>query len=121
MASPFLCISLMTSSTTLRMPFKADSCVFASQLRLGNSAQSPTYSLSSSDQVTRYVNLSFFADMIHLQPFYCQEHLFNLICFCFPFMILNIYPWIALPRGFVNPVTAPPLARFAKIMIAYFA
>jgi len=58
---------------------------------------------------------------IYLQSFYCQKNLFNLVCFGFPFIILNIYPWIALPRGFINSMTATPLATFAKIMVAYFA
>ena len=43
---------LMTAySTALRMPRRALSGDRASQLRLGNSAHSPTYSSSSSDQV----------------------------------------------------------------------
>src|SRR5574337_496403 len=59
--------------------------------------------------------------MIYLQSFYCKKNLLNLVCFGFPLIILNIYPWVALPRSFVNPMTAPPLTRFAKIMIAHLA
>lgn len=36
-----------------------------------------TYSLSSSDHVTRQVNLSFPLGMIHFQSFYCQKELFQ--------------------------------------------
>jgi hypothetical protein len=43
---------IMTSSTNLRITFRAASGFLASQLKLGNSAHKPTYSLSSSDQVT---------------------------------------------------------------------
>jgi hypothetical protein len=39
--------------TNFRIPNKAFSCDLSSQLMLGNSTHSPTYSSSSSDQVTR--------------------------------------------------------------------
>ena len=55
MVSLFYFMSAMISATTPRIPFRALSGEDASQLKLGNSAQSPTYSPSSSDQVTRYV------------------------------------------------------------------
>ena len=50
-----LVMSATTPATTLRIPRSAASGDKASQLKLGNSAQRPTYSRSSSDQVTRYV------------------------------------------------------------------
>jgi len=57
--------------------------------------------------------------MINLQSFNGQKHLFHLVCFGFSFVILNIYSWITLPRGFVNPMAAPALTRLAKKMIAH--
>lgn len=51
--SPLASMSATASPTTRRMPRSADSGVAASQLRLGNSAQSPPYSESSEDQETR--------------------------------------------------------------------
>src|SRR5210317_741414 len=92
-----LCISSTISATTFLMPFKAASGVLDSQLRLGNSAHNPTYSLSSSDQVTRYVYRSFLRDMIVLQFLYSKQHLFYLIGFGLSSIILVIYPWITLP------------------------
>src|SRR5580658_2568189 len=56
--SPRVLISATTSRTSFSMPCKASSLVDASHESDGNSVQSPTYSLSSSDQVTRYVYLS---------------------------------------------------------------
>jgi len=56
--------------------------------------------------------------MLYLQFLYSKKNLFDLICFGFPFMILNVYPWIALPWGLIYAMTAAPLAGFAKIMIA---
>src|SRR5580658_4443145 len=56
--SPRVLISATTSRTSFSMPCKASSLVAASHESDGNSVQSPTYSLSSSDQVTRYVYLS---------------------------------------------------------------
>ena len=53
--SPFFRISLITPATTFRIPRSAVSGLPASQLKLGNSTHNPTYSRSSSDQVTRYV------------------------------------------------------------------
>lgn len=46
------------SSTILRIPLNAASGVLANQLRLGNSVHNPTYSLSSSDQITLNVLVS---------------------------------------------------------------
>ena len=48
-------MSEITSCTSPRIPENASSAVAASQLSEGNSAQSPTCSPSSGDQVTRYV------------------------------------------------------------------
>ncbi|CBE68413.1 protein of unknown function [Candidatus Methylomirabilis oxygeniifera] len=67
------------------------------------------------------MNLSFFMGAIYLQSFYCKKNLSNLVCFGVPLIILNIYSWIALPRGFINSMTAPSLARFAEIMVAHSA
>ena len=36
-------------------------------------------------------------------------------------MILNIYPRVTLPWGFVNSMTTPTLARLTKKMVAYLA
>jgi len=60
-------ISVTISATNFLIPFKVASGVGDSQLKLGNSAHKPTYSLSSSDHVTLYVYLSFFNAMIYLQ------------------------------------------------------
>ena len=49
------CISAKESVTSWRMPEWASCREGESQLRDGNSAHRPTYSLSSSDQVTRCV------------------------------------------------------------------
>src|SRR6266496_3292827 len=92
--SSLLSMSEITSPTSLRMPFNAASGVCASQLKLGNSAQSPTCSASSSDHVTRYVYLSSFFAMFDLQPFDCLEYLFYLIGFCLPFAVLDVYTWV---------------------------
>lgn len=51
--SPLALISASTSATNRRMPVNASSWLPASQLRLGNSAQRPTYAASSSDHITR--------------------------------------------------------------------
>ena len=51
-------ISARQSVTSWRMPEWASSRVGESQLRDGNSAHSPTYSPSSSDQMTLYVYFS---------------------------------------------------------------
>ena len=114
-------MSFTTSATTFRMPFRAASGVRASQLRLGNSAHNPTYSLSSPDQVTRYVNLSFASAMVDLQFFNSQKHLFYLICLGLSFVILNINPRVTLPGCPVYIVTASLVARFTKMMFTYFA
>lgn len=53
--SPPAFMSFTTSDTVLCMPRSASSGVGASQLKLGNSAHSPTHWESSSDQTTRYV------------------------------------------------------------------
>lgn len=52
-SSPFSLRSFMHSWTTQRIPANAASGDSISQLKLGNSAHKPTYSWSSSDQVTR--------------------------------------------------------------------
>ena len=54
-ASALACMSETTSCTSARIPENASCAVDASQLSDGNSAQSPAYSPSSGDQVTRYV------------------------------------------------------------------
>ncbi len=48
-------MSLIVSATSSRMPLRASSWLSSSQLKLGNSVHRPTYSWSSSDQVTLYV------------------------------------------------------------------
>ncbi len=58
--------------TSFRIPCSDFSGVFSSQLRLENSAHRPTYSSSSSDQVTLYVNLSIFLPIFSLYSLYCQ-------------------------------------------------
>ena len=72
-------MSSTTSATNFRIPLNAASGVADSQLRLGNSAHKPTYSLSSSDHVTRYVYRSFFSAMTYLQFYRCRKHLLHLI------------------------------------------
>jgi hypothetical protein len=37
-----------------------------------------------------------------------------LVSLGFSFIVLNIYPWITLPRGFVNAMAAFFMARFAE-------
>jgi hypothetical protein len=59
--------------------------------------------------------------MIYLQSFNSQYYLFHLIRLGFSFMILNIYPGIALPWGFVDSMTGPTLTRLTKKVIAYLA
>jgi len=119
--SSVLPMSNNTSATRFRMPFRAFSGVSASQLKLGNSAHRPTYSLSSSDQVTRYVYLSFFVAMTYLQFLNSQKHLLHLICLGLSFFILDVYPWIPLPRCLVNAMTAFFLTCFTKEMVTYSA
>lgn len=119
--SPVLPMSNNTSATRFLMPFSAFSGVSASQLKLENSAHSPTYSLSSSDQVTRYVYLSFFMAMAYLHFFNSQKHLFDLIYLGFSFVILDIYSWISLPGCFINSMTAFFLTWLTKIMVTYSA
>jgi hypothetical protein len=120
-ASSLASISATTSETNFRIPFKAASGVADSQLRLGNSAHKPTYSLSSSDHVTLYVYLSFFNAMIYLQFIKSQKHLFHLICLCFSLIILNIDSWISLPRSFIDSVTTRTFTRVAEKLITNFA
>ena len=115
--SSFDSISAIVSATILLIPLKAASGVVDNQLRLGNSAHNPTYSLSSSDHVTLYVYRSFFNTMIYLQFLKCQKHLLHLICFCLALIILNIYSGVSLPGCFINPMAACNLTRFSKIII----
>src|SRR5260370_2146443 len=56
--SPFFAMSARTPRTTFLIPRNASSSDFASQERLGISAQRPTYSPSCSDQNIRYVYFS---------------------------------------------------------------
>jgi hypothetical protein len=42
----------------------------------------------------------------YLQFINSQKNLFDLICLGFPLIILNVYPRIALPRGFIYAMTA---------------
>ena len=49
------------------------------------------------------------------------ENLFNLIRLGLAFAVLNIDPWIALPRCFVDPMTTPGLPRFTEVIIANVA
>jgi hypothetical protein len=94
------------------MPARAASWVLASQLRLGNSAHNPTYSLSSSDQVTRYVYLS----IIHPQQIDCFKNLPDLVCLCLAFVVLNIDSRIAGPGRSINIVTSL-YARFPEVVV----
>ena len=103
------------------MPFKASSGDGSNQFRLGNSAQRPAYSLSSSDQVTRYVYRLFCNITLRLQAFNRFQHLFYLICFCHSFIILDIDSRVALPGRFIDSVTTAFLPRLTKKGIAYFA
>ncbi|KAF0107661.1 MAG: hypothetical protein FD146_1695 [Anaerolineaceae bacterium] len=103
------------------MPFRVSSGDGSSQLRLGNSAQRPTYSLSSSDQVTRYVYRSFCNITLRLQAFNRFQHLFYLICLCHSFIILDIDSRVALPGCFVDSVTTAFLPSLTKEGIAHFA
>lgn len=119
--SCLLRMSAMLSLTSLRIPCNAFSGVFSNQLKLGNSAHSPTCSLSSSDQVTRYVYRSIALFIISLQSVDSQQNLAYLIGFRFSSCILNIYARIARPRGFVNTVACAGLPRLSEIFVAYLA
>ena len=55
-----------------------------------------------------------------LQSFNRLQYLFDLIRLCHAFVVLNVDTRVALPRSFVNSVTAPILARFSKIVFANF-
>jgi hypothetical protein len=90
-------ISATISETNFRIPFNAASGVVDSQLRLGSSAHKPTYSLSSSDHVIRYIYRSFFNAMGSLQFFERQQHLLHLIRLGFSLIILDGYSRVSLP------------------------
>ena len=66
--SHHVCISSTTSATTLRIPRRAASGDVASQLKLGNSAHSPTCSRSSSrPRYAKRIAVDFFAFAVHHQ------------------------------------------------------
>lgn len=109
------------SFTSLRIPSNAFSGDFSSQLRLGNSAHKPTYSESSPDQVTRYVNRSTSLAITTLNSSNCQKDLPDLIRLCLTARGLNIDSRVSGPGHSVNPVTGPGFSRFSKKMIADFA
>src|SRR5512137_846508 len=111
--SPFAFMSATDSATTSLIPRNASSGLPASQLRLGNSAHKPTYSLSSSDHITLYVYRSRFVTIFALVGIlssfkfllYSSYHLPDLIYFRFAVVILYIDSWIAKPRHLVDIVT----------------
>ena len=111
----------MLSFTSRRIPSNAFSGVFSNQLKLGNSAHSPTCSSSSSDQVTRYVYRSIPLFIISLQTVNSQQYLASRIGFRFCPVILNIDARIALPRGLVNSVTSSGLPWFSEVLVANLA
>ena len=117
--SPLACISATASATTCRIPLSAFSGASASQLRPGNSTQRPTYSLSSSDHVTRYVYRSFCNIVLLLQAINRLQHLPDLIGLCHSFVILNIDSWVTLPGCFINSMTTTLMPGLAKEGIAY--
>jgi hypothetical protein len=57
--------------------------------------------------------------MVHLQPFYGAEYLSHLVRFGLSFVILDIDPWITLPRHLVYSMAAATLTGFAKEEIAH--
>lgn len=114
-------MSSTTSDTTLRMPLRAVSGVFDSQLKLGNSTQSPTYSPSSSDHVTLYVYRSSFKVIINPQLLYCLKNLSYLIYLGFSPIVLNIYARVSLPRCFIYTMAGASLAGRTEILITDFA
>ena len=113
--------SATTSLTSFRMPCNDFSGDDSSQLKLGNSAHKPTYSWSSSDQVTRYVKRSTSLAITHLYSFNCQEDLTNLISFRLAFVTLNIDPRVPGPWRSINSVASPPFPGFAKEMVTNLA
>ena len=119
--SCFFRMSAMLSFTILRIPSNAFSGVFSNQLKLGNSAHSPTCSPSSSDHVTRYVYRSISLFIISLQTVDSQQHLAYLIGFRLTSVILNIDARIAWPQGLVDSVTRTGLPRLSEILVANLA
>ena len=110
-------ISATDFLTKARIPCKAFSGDDASQLRLGNSAHSPTCSSSSSDQVTLYVYRSaIFAMVLHSLD--GPQHLPHLIRLCLTPGVLNVDAWVAWPRRAIHPVTCSRRSRFPEIVFA---
>ena len=114
-------MSFTTSASNFRIPLRAASGVRASQLKLGNSTHKPTYSLSSSDQVTRYVYRSFFNATSDLQLFKGQKDLLYLVCLGLSFMILDINSWITSPGCFVRSMATCTFTRFPEEIFTNFA
>ncbi|MDP3261137.1 MAG: hypothetical protein Q8M34_11250 [Thermodesulfovibrionales bacterium] len=59
--------------------------------------------------------------MLQLLPFYCLEHLPDLIGLGSPFTVLNVYSRITGPRRFIDPVAAAYLPGPSEVMVADFA
>jgi hypothetical protein len=56
--------------------------------------------------------------MFSLQSFNCLDNLPNLIGFCVPSVILDVYPWVTDLWGLVYAVASACLPGLAEIMIA---
>ncbi len=109
------------SLTSFRMPSNAFSGDVSSQLRLGSSAQRPTYSESSSDHVTRYVYLSTSLAIVVLNSIHSEKDLSYLVGFSLAARVLDIHSRVSGPGHSINPVTSPGLSRLPKKVITDFA
>ena len=118
-------MSRRAAFTTRRIPFSAASGDGASQESEGSSAQSPTYSASSSTHVTRYVYGSlfrvFFTSRFILLPFQFvdgREYLTDLISFRLAFIILDVDTRVARPWRLEYCMTRAALAWFPEMFNA---
>jgi len=57
--------------------------------------------------------------MTGLQFFNSPKYLLNLVCLGLSFIVLNIYPWITLPRRLINAMAAFFMAWFSEKMVTY--
>jgi hypothetical protein len=53
--------------------------------------------------------------MFQLQFLYGSKHLFYWISFRLFSFVLDVYPWITLPRGLVDPVAAAALTWLSEV------